>query len=209
MAHWRHELTRLWHGPPGCVARLTTPSQRPRGPRDPRQGHAFPQGHGRTAHTPLTPARCPHAPPLGTLPPCHTHATSSNSTSPARSASMTACSPAPNSRDLFQQALGFCIRFVAAMRHISYKANAKTSSPQLRLPRKDKASSNTRGPQNKAAHDASGSDVNARIKGGLDMKMRGLQLVEVALADGVSNTGGIGGRHRTRTYDPLRVKQVL
>ena len=34
-------------------------------------------------------------------------------------------------------------------------------------------------------------------------------VAEVALTDRVSNTAGFGGRHRTRTYDPLRVKQVL
>ena len=150
MAHWRHELTRLWHGISGRAARLTTPSQRPRGPRDPRQGHASRQGHSRTAHTTLTPPRCPQAPPPATLPPCHTHASPSNRPSPARSASMNACGSAPNSRNCFNTAERSCICCVAAMRHISYGKNGKDKLSSATPPRRTKFSSDTREPQNKA-----------------------------------------------------------
>ena len=137
MAHWKHELTRLWHGPPGVQGVLRHPLSGPAVRENPQNGHAFPQDHGRIAHTPLTRAPSPHAPPLATLPPCHTHATSSNSTSPARSAWMTACGSAPNSRELFQHRGAFL--------HLLCSCNA---SHQLQKECKDKLSTATPGPQN-------------------------------------------------------------
>ena len=100
---------------------------------------------------PLTPPPCPHAPTPATLPPCHTHSTSSNRPPPERSASMTAWGSAPKSRGLFQQHRDLGFGFISAMRHNSYKANARTRFPQIRRPRKDKVSSATTAPQNKAA----------------------------------------------------------
>ena len=123
---------------PGVSARLTTPSQRPRGPRDPRRRPCHsPKVTGGRRHTPLTPARCPHAPPLGTLPPCHTHATSSNSTL-ARTVRI-------DDRMRFgaqQQGIVSTPRSVLAFALYlqcvtsATEANAKSSSPQLRRPRR-------------------------------------------------------------------------
>ena len=52
---------------------------------------------------------------------------------------------------LFQQHSDLGFGFISAMRHNSYKANAQSRFRQICRPRKDKVSSATTAPQNKAA----------------------------------------------------------
>ena len=79
----------------------------------------------------------------------------------------------------------------------SYAGPAEPSSPQIR-----------RAPQNKAPKphpEARKTQASGEIAEEETQPKRAAE----AQAEGVSSTEEIGGRHRTRTYDPLRVKQVL
>ena len=186
-----------------------TPSQRPRGPRDPQNGHAFPQDHSRMAHTPLTRAPRPHAQTLATLPPCHTHETSSNSTSPARSAWMTACGSAPNSRELFQHRGAFLHSVCSCNASHQLQSESKNILSSATRPRKDNASFRYAGRRRTMRPNRIRERGKRKASGEIAEEEAQPRQAAEAQAEGVSSTEEIGGRHRTRTYDPLRVKQVL
>ena len=140
-----------------------------------------------------------------TLPSWNTHARIWNSTSPplsrrgarrTHSPSPGSCGCGPRQRGVvapLQKNLGF----IAEMRQASYKSNAKTTPPTGHS-----RDTTSRRPSARRAGEQPG---HATAQVGLKRKAR-----QSGKGRPVGTScGEIGGRHRTRTYDPLRVKQVL